>query len=73
MYVCNVGLCLIDQILFVSSIMFDYRTQSNDWVRLPNVRLDTPGDLSPGKNSNDGMSANPNIYSYPADNSKRND
>ena len=41
------------QNFFVSSIKFDHRTQSNpierlgsigfDWVRLPNVRLATPG------------------------------
>ena len=30
------------QNLFVSSIKFDYRNQSSNWVRLPNVRLATP-------------------------------
>ena len=31
------------QNFFVSSVKFDYQTQSSDWVRLPNVRLTTSG------------------------------
>ena len=38
------------QMFWVSSIMFDYRTQSKsivrlefDWVRVPNLRLTSPG------------------------------